>query len=117
MCIAMEKERPNDACCGCRLEGYGCPAIYEDNSHVDFADVEKNVAAWAAENPEPVYPTWAEWLNSTGLTKHETGQFCVHMPNHYSYEVKEVDTLNEVAYKPIPADIAQKFGIEPKEGT
>lgn len=64
---------------------------------------------------EPKYPTWAEWLNSMGLIKHDTGQFCVRMPNQYSYEVKEVDILNEVAYKPIPADIAERLGIGPKE--
>lgn len=92
MCIAMKKERPNDACCGCRLEGYGCAAIYEDNSHVDFADVEKNVVAWAAEHPEPVYPTWGEYLHTL----------------HNEPSSRELS-------KPIPADIAQRLGIEPKE--
>lgn len=79
-------------------------------------DFENIVMAWAAEHPEPVYPTWVEWLNLMGLTKHETGQFCVHMPNQNTYAIKEVDTLNEAAYKPISADLARKLGIEPKEG-
>ncbi|MBP5710006.1 MAG: hypothetical protein J6W84_03410 [Bacteroidales bacterium] len=87
------------------------------SSFVEEPDyIEREVMSWAAEHPEPVYPTWVEWLNSIGLTKHDTGQFCVHKPNLYSYEIKEVDILNEAAYKPIPADIAQKLGIEPKEG-
>ena len=60
MCMAMERLRPQDSCAGCRLEGYGCPAIYEDNSHVDYRDVEKQVSAWAAENPEPIYPSYLE---------------------------------------------------------
>jgi hypothetical protein len=83
------------------LEGYGCPAIYEDNSHVDYADVEKNVTAWAAEHKEPVYPTFREWLISIGVI----GQMSTHSV-----------IADKLAMTPIPADIAQKLGIEPKEG-
>lgn len=93
MCMAMEKLHPNDACAGCRLEGYGCPAIYEDNSHVDYSDVERKVTAWAAEHPEPVYPTWYEFLVER---------------YHKAWEAIGCDS--------IPADIAEKLGIEPKEG-
>ena len=103
MCQAMEKERPNDACSGCRLEGYGCPAIYEDNSNVDFADVDKNVTAWAAEHPV-VYPTWCEWLTDQAvMVVGERGCYGNILPTNKIFE-------------PIPADIAQKLGIEPKEG-
>lgn len=49
---------------------------------------EKTVMAWAAEHKEPVYPTWWDWLAAGGLDPDD----------------------------PIPADIAQKLGIEPKEG-
>lgn len=48
------------------------------------------VMRWAAEHPEPVYPTLAEWLRSIGLANH-----------------RMID--------PIPADIAEKLGIQPKE--
>ena len=95
MCMAMEKLRPDDSCCGCPLEGYGCPAIYEeDSSHVDYADVEKNVTAWAAEHPEPKYSTWMEYL----FTIYDT-------------------VWPQIATMEIPADIAQKLGLQPKEGT
>lgn len=47
---------------------------------------------------EPVYPTWIDVLILYGVTD-ETG---------YNY----LDS----AYNPIPADIAEKLGIEPKEG-
>lgn len=53
--------------------------------------------AWAAEHPEPVYPTWIDVLILYGVTD-ETG---------YNY----LDS----AYNHIPADIAEKLGIEPKE--
>jgi len=114
MCMAMEKLRPQDSCAGCRLEGYGCPAIYEDNSHVDFRDVEKQVSAWAAEHPEPRYPTWGEWLISVGAARK--------IPTGIPFELQDgsiVDPPWETVVDvntPIPADIAQKLGIEPKEG-
>ena len=96
MCSAMEKLHPNDSCAGCRLEGYGCPAIYEDNSHVDYSDVERNVTAWAAEHPEPVYPSYLEvfgWAHK-----------------------KTWAEIKDILANPIPADMAQKLGIEPREG-
>lgn len=105
MCSAMEKLRPDDSCNGCRLEGYGCPAIYEDDSHVDYADVEKNVTAWAAEHPEPVYPTWREWLIEQGVIQ------MVESVRHDSLIPSMMLSVDE----PIPADIAKKLGIEPKE--
>ena len=46
------------------------------------------VMQWAAEHPEPVYPTWWDWFAAGGLDPDD----------------------------PIPADIAEKLGLEPKEG-
>lgn len=57
---------------------------------VEIAKIEEAVSQWAEEHPEPVYPTWYEWLCSIGAWNK--------------------------ASDPIPADIAQKLGIEPKEG-
>ena len=59
--------------------------------------IEREVMKWAAEHPEPVYPTWVEWFRQIGVV--EPTQKCFH------------DWL----LKPIPADIAQKLGITPKE--
>ena len=106
-----------DNCEDCRINPHEGNNIFACRNNVikHPEKYEGLIMQWAAEHPEPVYPTWAEWLNSTGLIKHDTGQFCVHMPNQYLYEVKEVDILNEVAYKPIPTDIARKLGLQPKE--
>lgn len=61
---------------------------------------EEVIMSWAAEHPEPVYPTWYEYLfnvtrgeNKWPVDDHE---FC-----------QWLDTTR------IPADIAQKLGIEP----
>ena len=50
---------------------------------------ESVIANWVAEHPKPVYPTWQEWFDTFDQTI-------------------DVD-------EPIPADIAEKLGIEPKE--
>lgn len=101
MCNAMGQEDEYNACEKCGLGVFGCPAIYEKECDgVDWKHVEEVVTAWAAEHPEPVYPTWAEWLDTLEVV---------------------VNGANAVMMKPkmltpIPADIAEKLGIEPKEG-
>jgi hypothetical protein len=100
-----------------------CPLYCEDlcyaqamvHVHGDEAcNLEKVVMSWAVEHPEPVYPTWLEWMKSIGIipymmglvtAREEDGTFC---DGHVN--------ITEKALKPIPADIAQKLGIEPKEG-
>lgn len=64
------------------------------------------VMLWAAEHPEPVYPTWAEWLES------------MHVVNPIVSPDASSQYLLKAWYydSPIPADIAQKLGLKPKEG-
>ena len=54
------------------------------------------VTKWAAEHPEPQYPTWIKWLVAEGVT--DAGGFRFH----------------HKAYQPIPAEIAEKLGLKPK---
>ena len=51
---------------------------------------------------DAVYPTWFEWLDSLGLIKSFSNEGGVAFQFDWD--------------KRIPADIAQKLGIEPKEG-
>lgn len=86
----------------------GCAAIYEDDAgEMDYAEAERVVTDWAAEHPEPEYPTWREWMMEAGLLKWHA------IPNTYA---RETVPDWEVLLKPIPAEIARKLGIEPKEG-
>ena len=70
---------------------------------------EQTVMQWAEENPEPVYPTWVEWLLEQGVASKRRG-FRFEEDGMYEY------CLTAYAFKPMPADIAQKLGIPPKEG-
>ena len=87
----------------------GCPLYDTDfcsknsgeKTNADFLEVERRTMAWAAEHPEPVYPTFREWLISIGIIDQMSTHSVI------------ADTL---AMTRIPADLAQKLGIEPKEG-
>lgn len=69
-------------------------------------EFEEKVMSWAAEHPEPVYPTWAEWLESMHVITVTPIEGCM---------IKKVLPAFYM-FSQIPADIAQKLGIEPKEG-
>lgn len=103
MCKAQDDGSDRDVCATCPMGTGGCSAIYEDDGSMDYAHVEKVVTKWAAENPEPVYPNWSQWLVSIGVIPKEidNSQYCA---------IIELGLIT-----PIPADIAEKLGIEPKE--
>lgn len=83
-------------------------------SKMDCKEVERRVMQWAAEHPEPVYPTWAEWQKSTF-----PDAVIYIMPCEFEsknrFKCKE-KTCYQCIAEPIPADIAEKLGIKPKEG-
>ncbi len=87
-----------------------CPlgGICQIPSTTDTATVEGIVMSWAAEHPEPVYQTWGEWFVEHGdlVDGWQNATNSAWMAN----------TALSIFMNPIPADIAQKLGIEPKEG-
>ena len=105
MCNAQDDGSDRDVCKTCPMGNGGCSAVYEDDGSMNYAHVEKVVTKWSAEHPEPVYPTWRDWLETQ---YHQTRKAvdCGH------------ESLNSwMNNTPIPADIAQKLGIEPKGET
>ena len=66
------------------------------NTRKDIREAEEIIAKWVAEHPEPEYPTWAQWFRQMEIAPLE--QKCFH----------------SWLLDPIPADIAEKLGIEPK---
>lgn len=85
----------------------------EDYDDRLIADIEKNVMQWAVDHPEPVYPTWSEWLLDVGGGKKRRFESRGYAGNtevvSHDYYVCALDI-------PIPSDLAQKLGIEPKAG-
>ena len=88
-----------DNCVGCPISDDLCGIIsISGYSDLEFKRLEDVIAQWAAENPEPVYPSWGEWLTEM------------------YYPGWQDEYWMSIAEQPIPNDIAQKLGIEPKEG-
>lgn len=72
---------------------------------------EEVVMSWAAEHPEPVYPTWREYLTSIGVIP--KAEILPTERNEFVYsDFSEAFALTNTR---IDADLAQKLGIEPKE--
>lgn len=72
----------------------------------DTAEFERIVMKWAVEHPEPVYPMWDEVLAMEYRKAHDI------MPI-----VTREEVLEWACNTPIPADIAEKLGIEPIGGS
>lgn len=80
-------------CVDCPIKTCISPA--HNRWEMDFYDLEGEIKKWKAEHPVPVYPTWYRWLTMMGA-------------------VTSSDDLWMDLQQPIPADIAEKLGIEPK---
>lgn len=98
MCEFYHSKSPCPKCCtNCPLNGSdGISERCKIDAFVNDSEwIEREIMSWAAEHPEPVYPTWYEYLNKM-------------------YGAAFGD-LRVIGRQPISADIAQKLGIEPKE--
>jgi hypothetical protein len=75
-------------------------------------EAENIIMSWATEHPEPVYPTWIDWLRNVGVipTQEEASHSMRDGVRAASFYV------TAKAFEPIPGDIAEKLGIESKEG-
>jgi hypothetical protein len=82
-----------------------CPLLkvicqYKPDEKAHFVEAEKIITDWAAENPELVYPTWRDLFGIMGAN--------IRCDGTVQFQLFAAD-------KPIPTDIAQKLGIDPKE--
>lgn len=107
MCIAIQSENQKSPsgswCSNCPIEQF-CVIDTEIKDSTDdvFRIIDERVQAWADKNKELVYPTWEEWLIKSGiLLRGNRGTW---------------QSLTTKAADPIPADIALKLGLQPKEG-
>lgn len=100
LCMAMKNCDPN-----CPLGNMGCCGNLGTHCSdpLQSERIENTVMAWAAEHPV-VYPTWADYISTLVIKDICTGK------------ISGPDTVLTYAMKThIPADIAEKLGIEPKE--
>lgn len=77
----------------------------------DDATTEKTVLAWAAAHPEAVYPSWAEYQDE--MFPDHTRKIC---PMMFGVECLSCNAVCEdCRNKPMPAEIAEKLGVRPRE--
>jgi len=92
------------SCADCKMYSSIDESVCRGIPNEDDAKViESFVMSWAAEHPV-VYPTWADYISTLVIKDICTGK------------ISGPDTVLTYAMKTrIPADIADKLGIEPKE--
>ena len=111
MCKTFTTDDDESCCEGCpimalEIAEHGCDAIFSEwADKADWEEVEDVIETWAAEHPV-VYPTWAEWLVDSGVFPQKMST----IPSI------AFNTIRDSLSVEIPADIAQKLGIKPKEG-
>ena len=88
----------DDLCSKCPTFGE-CPACCKIKD-ININKFAEKVMQWAAEYPEPIYPTWFEWLNEIGVL-----QGCV----------ADREVAAALLDNSIPRDIAEKLELKPKE--
>lgn len=89
--------------------------MIEDALDSDIEVMAKEVAKWAADHPEPVYPTWEEWLQSVGVMESSEGLLRRIKGQLYIDGIPAHAVPTAKVLQPIDADIAQKLGLQPKE--
>ena len=112
-------------CVNCPLRGAGFCAVEKQDRRVNANErAAAIIEKWAEENPEQqVYPTWGEWLEQQGICFSSLTNYSyvdgITIPKVFNYQIegKTAFMCGDKVNEPIPADIAQKLGLEPKEGT
>lgn len=111
--------KSTDNCVGCPLEVSDEVCYFDiiSDAYIEknYDDFETRVRNWVKEHPAPLYPTWGEWFHNT-FPKGNIGCFspCAFYDDCDS--CKHDGGCNDLYFdKPIPADIAEKLGIKPRE--
>lgn len=91
MCEYFEKHYEENCCDYCPLTS--CGAIWEMDKE-NWEDFDVKINTWAAENPEPKYPTWREFIHN----------YC----NSCGYDI------SVFMDQQIHPEIAEKLGLKPQ---
>lgn len=90
--------KAHESCGSCLL--YGRCVDPDSQTDTEIATLEERIMQWVAEHPEPIYPTWFEFV------------FC---KLAHRKLMSDHDLVTWMDNTHIPADIAQKLGLKTKE--
>lgn len=104
-----------DDCNDCPLSSSNVQCAMAWNYYTDavLKEFEQTIMQWAKEYPEPQYPTWAEWHKEN--FPNASAIFTPCMFASISELGCAKTNCRACKSRPIPADIAKKLGIRPKE--
>ena len=117
MCAARRMCKSIDDCADCPLTDLCYFDKYLKEYDGSLIQQEAVIMKWDAENPEVRYPTWREWQKENFPYLPDSYPL-VHPCNFMSIYDAKCDNHSNCGTcrdKPIPADIAEKLGIKPKE--
>lgn len=101
-----------DDCADCPLTDLCYFDKYMKEYDGSLIQQEAVIMKWAAENPELRFPTWHEWANEQFPDADRSIRTCAFISKERANCMAQ-DTCNDCRNQPIPADIAQKLGIQP----
>ena len=84
-------------------------------SEMDCKEVERRVMQWAAEHPEPVYPSWKDGWKQRFPDADIRHTLCPEVfGDKYSCDWRHDDIYicDECLERPMPAEVAEKLGIK-----
>lgn len=109
----------NGGMCGannCLLDNGEACRLNIDLDGEDYNELERIIMDWAAEHPEPVYPSWAEGWRRLFPEADIRRTLC---PEVFGDKYKcdwchdDNDSCDECLERPMPAEVAEKLGIKP----
>lgn len=103
-----------NGCSGCKLYYNNNKCGLECTDYIlNFPnEAEKIIMNWAWEHPEPQYPTWKEWYESTFPDRGRDEGIC---PRTFMKHECAGIACGDCYGERIPAEIAEKLGIKPNE--
>lgn len=115
-------EENDEPCASCKgtantLEESGARRDYFERCGDEkrYKEVEERIMQWATAHPAPVYPNWNEWYRKNFPDAYRDGKrICPAIFGCKKNCDSETD-CDKCRDRPIPADIAAKLGIKPKE--
>jgi len=113
MCKYFDEHYHEDCCNICPIQS--CGAIWDMDDTTNWEEIEEIISTWAAEHPEPKYPTWREYLKKIGVVIERNISYPENSPEGlYIVGKNHALILNEKADQPISAEIAVALGLKPK---
>lgn len=110
-----EEQQNMDCCVSCPMQGKEGCMVVADAENIDYVETERKIMDWAAEHPEPVYPSWAEGWKQLFPYGDDVPCLGLFDTKYYDGDCME-RSCTKCKNAPMPAEIAEKLGIKPKEG-